>query len=264
MQRDGSCGKQTTDADDDLAQGVIRMSSEEVTVIIPTYNHSEYLRSSIFSVLNSNVPVRLFVIPVEKDEKTMNLIQHLTDMLKEFDRSVTVIPSDKAEVFYQMQLGIDKLDTEYYTVFGSDDYMLPSMVESMLSLVDGAENPIIGLSFAVTDANLVIQSNQILKPFDMKRMMKGSCIPDIALVRTDRARKVNGFKGDKDWGYLSHYAFYHRLLKQGDATVRLSPEIGFLYRQLKDSRHLQRYKTRADIKKHRKRLREVSAHYWGK
>ena len=52
--------------------------------------------------------------------------------------------------------------------------------------------------------------------------MKGSYIPDISLVRTERAREVGGFtKSGKDLGYLNHFAFYHRLLKLGNADVKM-------------------------------------------
>jgi glycosyltransferase involved in cell wall biosynthesis len=240
------------------------MTSEQATVIMPTYHHAEYLRSSILSVLNSNVQVRLIVVPVKEDKQSLDLLLHLYEMLNGFDRELTVIPSEKADVFHQMQLGLDDVKTEYFTVFGSDDYMLPNMIQSMLSHVNGAENPIIGLSYAITDANLTIQSNHILKPFDMNKMMKGSCIPDISLVSTEHAKLVGGLKGERDWGYLNHYAFYHRLLKLGNAEVKLRPEIGFLYRQLKGSRHSQRYKTRQDIRIHREKMKMIAEYYWRK
>ena len=240
------------------------MASEKSTVIIPTYHHAEYLRSSILSVLNSNEPVRLIVVPVCEDTNTMNLLQHLFDLLNGFDREIAVIPSDKADVFHQMQLGIDNVKTEYFSVLGSDDYMMPTAVQSMLSHVDGAENPIIGLSPAITDENLVIQSIRPLKPFNMAKQLKRSYIPDASLVSTKLARLVGGLYGDKDWGYLNHYAFFHRLLKLGNAEVKLLPEVGWLYRQLKDARHTTRYKTRADIRIHRKKMEEVAQHYWGR
>ena len=36
----------------------------------------------------------------------------------------------KPSVFDQMQLGLDNVDTEFFTVFGSDDFMMPNMIES--------------------------------------------------------------------------------------------------------------------------------------
>jgi hypothetical protein len=178
---------------------------------------------------------------------------------------VTIIPSEKPDVFHQLQLGLDNVETEYFCVMGSDDCMLPSMMETMLSLADEskAENPIVGLSIAFTDEHLNITSIHRTKPFSLKQMMRGKgVIPDCSLVKTENVRLVGGFtNGGQDFGYLSHFAMFHRLVKLPGTQVILRPEIGCLYRQLPNSRHLTRYSTRAGIIQHRKRAREVADYY---
>ena len=239
--------------------------TERATVIVPTYKHQDYLRCSILSILNSSIPVEVIIVPVLSDQPTLEEIEHLNEVLAQFDRKVEIIVSQKADVFHQLQLGLDNVKTEYFCVMGSDDCVLPNMVEKMLSLADEskAENPIVGLSIAFTDAKLNITSIHELEPFSLKHMMKGQgVIPDSSLVKTEKVRSVGGFtNGGRDFGYLSHFAMFHRLVKLPGTQVILSPEIGCLYRQLPTSRHLTRYSTPEGIRLHRKRAKEVARYY---
>lgn len=237
-----------------------------VTVVMPTYEHSEYLRLAAFSVLGQTVPVKLIVVPVQSDEPTINLMRKLNHQASiNFDPSeIKWIAADRPDVFGQMQLGLEAVDTPYFCVFGSDDFMLPNMIASLLRYADCKPNPIVSPSFALTDEHLTIQSFHYNKPFNLAKQMKGSYIPDISLVKTSEAMKVGGFtKADRDWGYLNHFAFYHRLLKREKCEVVMTRNIGFLYRQLAKSRHSQRYKDKKDIKIHREKMRMIARHYWG-
>ncbi len=235
---------------------------ERATVIVPTYHHQDYLRCSLLAILNSSIPVEVIIVPVLSDQPTLEEIEHLNEVLAQFDRKVEVIASQKADVFHQLQLGLDNVETEYFCVMGSDDCMLPGAMETMLSLADESkvENPIVGLSIAFTDEHLNITRIQTLKPFSMKHMMRGKgVIPDCSLVKTENVRLVGGFtNGGQDFGYLSHFAMFHRLVKLPGTQVILRPEIGCLYRQLPTSRHSIRYSTPEGIRLHRKRAREVA------
>jgi glycosyltransferase involved in cell wall biosynthesis len=239
------------------------MSSGRATVIVPTYKHQDYLRCSILSILNSTIPVEVIIVPVVFDKPTLEELDRLKGS---FDGRVSVIVSDKADVFHQMQLGLENCRTEFFSVLGSDDYLLPNCIQRMLQLADEskAENPIVGLSYAITDEHLNITRIETLRPFSFRRMMKGiGVIPDASLVRTENAQAVGGFLNNgKDFGYLSHFALQHKLLKLPGTKVIIRPELGLLYRQLPNSRHLTRYTSREAIRLHHKKAREVADYYW--
>ncbi len=239
------------------------MFSERVTVIVPTYKHQDYLRCSILSILNSTIPVEVIIVPVASDKPTLEELDRLKGS---FDGRVSIIVSDKADPFYQMQIALDNMETEFFTIIGSDDFMLPNAVRRMLEIAvwSNAVNPVVGLSYALTDSNLNITSIHTISPFSLSRMMRGSIIPDTALVKTQNARFVGGFlNSERDFGYLNHYAFYNRLIKLQGTQVILSPDIGCLYRQLPGSRHCQRYHNAEAIRIHKAKLREVARYYWG-
>ena len=235
------------------------------TIVMPTFQHERYLHLSTFSIMGQSVPVKLIVVPVKTDLPSIKLLGTMSHECNVCfaPSQMQWLASEKANVFDQMQIGLDHVDTEYFCVFGSDDFMLPNMVENLERHAEGFKHPIIGPSFAITDENLNIQSFHYNKSFKLRKQMKGSYIPDIALVRTEDARKVGGFtKADRNWGYLNHFAFYHRLLRLGNCEVRLLRDIGFLYRQLPKSRHNQRYKDSKDIRIHREKMHMIAKHYW--
>jgi len=240
------------------------MFSERVTVIVPTYQHQDYLRYSVISILNQTIPIKLIVVPVASDVPTIQALGHLSQILSQFDRTFTTLEADKPDVFGQMQLGIDHVDTEYFFFLGSDDIALPHMAEKMLSKADdlGVANPIVGMSCAKADETFNITSLSRAKPFKEGNMRKGSYIPDNALVKLESVQKVGALiRSGVDWGYANHYAMYLRLLRLEGTEVYLFPEIGWIYRELPNSRHIQRYKTRADLRNHRKLMREVWDYY---
>ena len=242
------------------------MSSGRVTVIVPTYKHQDYLKCSILSILNSTIPVEVIIVPVASDQPTMDELGRLRGVF-ESQGTVKVVVSDKADPFYQMQLGLDNVETEFFTIIGSDDFMLPNAVRRMLEIAvwSNVKNPIVGLSYAFTDEHLNVTKIETLRPFSFRRMMKGKgVIPDTALVKTDNVRQVDGFHINgwtSDFDHLKHYAMYHRLIKLPDTQVILSPDIGCLYRQLPTSRHLTRYSTPEGIRLHRQRAKEIARFY---
>jgi len=245
---------------------MVQGTEAKVTVVMPTYQHSQYLHLSVFSVMGQSVPVKLIVVPVKDDEESIRVIHNLMRSVPMtfYPSEMRWVAADKPDVFGQMQQGLDLVDTEYFTVFGSDDFMLPNMVQRMLFHAKGIENPVVALSYATTYEDLTIKAVHYNKPFKLSKQMKGSYIPDICLVKTKYAREVGGFtKSGTDYGYLNHFAFYHRLLRLDDCEVELSRDIGFLYRQVPSSRHAQRYKTKQDINLHKEKMKMIAKHYWG-
>jgi len=240
-------------------------SDPRITVCIPTYLHSVYLRTCVLSVANQTIPVKIIVVPVRSDQETMNVLEKLWAEVDGLGVHMRIVPSLVPDVFRQMQLGLDQVETEFMFFLGSDDAILPSMAQRMLEVAEssGSLNPIVGMSCILTDENLNAKETRRLSEFDLSTQMHRSCIPDNALVRTESMRNVGGFcDGRRDWGYLNHYALWLRMLKIPDTKVFLLPEIGWLYRQTGTNRSIKRYDTRKKLREHHKRQREVAEFYF--
>jgi glycosyltransferase involved in cell wall biosynthesis len=236
-----------------------------VTVCIPTYKHSVYLRTCLLSCACQTVSVKIIVVPVKRDEETMLVLENLWAEIDNLGVSIRIIPSFVADVFRQMQLGLDQVDSEFIFYLGSDDAILPMMAQRMMEVAESSRspNPIVGMSCLLTDENLNPRESRILQEFDLSTQMHRSCIPDNALVKTEMLRRCGGlYDGHRDWDYLNHYALWLRLLKIPDTKVMLLPEIGWLYRQTGTNRSIKRYDTRKKLREHHKRQREVARFYF--
>ena len=242
-------------------------SDPRISVIVPTWNHTQYLRTCLLSIASSTIPVKIIVVPVAEDRETIEELNKLKVQVEALGVPIRIVVSDVADVFRQMQLGLDQVDSEYMFYLGSDDAILPCMAQRMLEVAEssGSPNPIVALSCLLTDENLNPRETRRLSEFDLSTRMHRSMIPDNSLVRTDSMKRVGGFfGGNKDWGYLNHYALWLRMLKIPDTKVMLLPEVGWLYRQTGTNRSIKRYDTRKKLREHHKRQREVARFYFPK
>jgi glycosyltransferase involved in cell wall biosynthesis len=241
------------------------LSDPRATVVVPTFHHAPYLRTCLLSIASSTTPVKIIVVPVAEDKDTIEGLNRLKVQVEALGAPIRIVVSDVADVFKQMQLGLDYVDTEYLLFLGSDDAILPCMAQRMLEVAErsGSPNPIVALSCLLTDENLNPRETRRLTEFDLSTQMHRSCIPDNALVKTEMLRRCGGFyDGHRDWDYLNHYALWLRMLKLPDTKVMLLPEIGWLYRQTGDNRSIKRYDTRKKLREHHKRQREVAEFYF--
>jgi glycosyltransferase involved in cell wall biosynthesis len=213
------------------------------------------------------VPVKVVVVPVAEDRETLEELDRLKPQVEALGTPIRIVVSEIADVFKQMQLGLDQVDSEYLFYLGSDDAILPCMAQRMCEVAEssGSPNPIVGMSCILTDENLNAKETRRLHEFDFSEEMHRSMIPDNSLVRTESMRTVGGFFGEgKDWGYLNHYALWLRMLKIPDTKVFLLPDLGWLYRQTGNNRSIKRYDTRRKLREHHRRQREVVKFYFQK
>jgi len=242
-----------------------RNGQAKIAVVIPTYLHSVYLRTCLLSVASQTVPVKIVVVPVREDKETLLELDRLKPQVEALGTPIRIVVSEVADVFRQMQLGLDQVEnSEYLFYLGSDDAILPNYLERMLDVALGSEcqNPIVGMSYILTDENLSAKDVRRLHEFDFSEEMHRSMIPDNSLVRTESMRRVGGFFEGKDWGYLNHYALWLRMLKIPDTKVFLLPDLGWLYRQTGTNRSIKRYDTRRKLREHHRRQRELVRFYW--
>jgi hypothetical protein len=236
-----------------------------ITAVVPSYHHSRYLRSCLLSVASSTIPVKIIIVPVAEDTETIEELDRLKPQVEALGTPIRIVISDVADVFRQMQLGLDQVEAEFMFFLGSDDAILPSMAQRMLEVAEssGSANPIVGMSCILTDENLNAKETRRLSEFDLSTQMHRSCIPDNSLVKTESLRQVGGlYDGRRDWGYMNHYALWLRMLKIPDTKVFLLPEIGWLYRQTGTNRSIKRYDTRKKLREHHRRQRELAKFYF--
>lgn len=96
------------------------------TVIIPAYQHAEYIRDAVDSALAQTVPVRVVVVD---DGSTDDTIERLSG----YDERVTVLRLPHGGPSLARNAGIEAADTEFVMLLDADDVIAPEKVEHQIA-----------------------------------------------------------------------------------------------------------------------------------
>ena len=118
------------------------------SIIIPTYNRAEFLRSTILSVLKQSYTN--FEIIIIDDGSTDNSQEVVTQIN---DQRVTYFWKENGERGAARNFGIKKSKGEYVTFLDSDDQLYPNHLEEAVSLIDQKNPFVFHLSYEIKDTD---------------------------------------------------------------------------------------------------------------
>lgn len=100
-----------------------------VTVIIPSYNHRDYIEGSILSVLGQTHPaIQLIVIDDGSTDGSQELIAALSQQ-----HGFTFLAHENRGVCATLNRAMALVEGEFVVTFGSDDIMLPDRIERQVA-----------------------------------------------------------------------------------------------------------------------------------
>ena len=104
-----------------------------ITIIVPCYNAQNYLHRCIDSILTQNyIDFELLLV----DDGSTDNSATICDEFAKYDKRVRVFHKKNGGVSLARNLGLDNSLGEYIMFVDSDDYMLPGMLEVMLSTLE--------------------------------------------------------------------------------------------------------------------------------
>ena len=103
----------------------------DISVIIPCYNIEKYVGECINSVLNQKGNLKIQIVCVN-DGSTDNTLE----VLKAYDRKITLIDSENHGLGMARNLGIDNSKGRYIFFLDSDDYILPCCLLDCLQIIE--------------------------------------------------------------------------------------------------------------------------------
>jgi glycosyltransferase involved in cell wall biosynthesis len=132
------------------------MANTLFSIVIPTYNRSNFIRKTIMSVLNQSYPY--FEIIVVDDGSTDNTAEVVTSII---DNRVRYFKKNNAERGAARNFGVNEAKGEYINFFDSDDLLYPNHLSTAYLLINEKNNPeVFHLSYDVKNAsNEIIQYN---------------------------------------------------------------------------------------------------------
>ena len=117
-----------------------------LTVVLPTYRHGQYIRAALDSLIaQTRKPDRLLIIDDASEDDTAAIIAGYAERYPWFE---IVTNPDNRGVVACLNAGIADSDSEYVTFLASDDFILPTLYEKTLQLLDA--HPVAGLCAVLT------------------------------------------------------------------------------------------------------------------
>ncbi len=142
----------------------------KVSVLIPCYNHQEFVSQTINSVMNQTFDdFELIVIDDGSKDNSVSIIRNLQ---KEFKFKFISRPNKGLVPTVNELIGLSSGD--YYTIFASDDVMLPNRLERQVSFLDS--NP--GFAMCHSGCEWIDEKGEFIKT-DCKINPTGYVFPEL-------------------------------------------------------------------------------------
>lgn len=202
----------------------------DVTIVIPTRERVDYLRIALHSVLASAAEAALEGIStrvlVVDDASPTDATRRLCAELG-VDCERIAVHSGQRNPAAAIVLGVARVESTWYSLFGDDDVMLPRFIRAHVEqLRAGAD--VCTSSFLRTDANLVTTREVTLpEPALGDLLANAMTVNDGAMTRTELVRDV---RWDAGLAQQLLLPVWLELLYRGARFARLT-EPTFLYRR---------------------------------
>ncbi len=204
------------------------MAYDDVCVILPTYNQAQFLRECLLSVVRQTLPnIRLVIVDDCSIDGTTEI---LSSFFKEYqDRfSQLLILSTKSNIgpVGARNIAINAAPSQYYFMLDSDNFILPSCLEKLLSALEHSD-----AAFAYPIIQKFGDNDGLLSylPWNISRLREGNYIDNMSMIRGDWLQKVGCYLENPCAAGWEDYDLWIRIALEGGEAVQV-PEILAKYR----------------------------------
>lgn len=177
--------------------------SNKVTIVMTVYNREKYVSTSIESILSQTIDSwTLLILNDGSTDGTDEVIHRYLP-----DQRITYLPScENRGIGSRLQQAIDFIDSPYFLIVDSDDWIEPHTVEVLLREMESAPKEV---SLVCGNAKIWREDNGILTEGEIVRHRPFHTFEDFVLYgpmvsprffRTESVRKVGGFECDDPSG----------------------------------------------------------------
>ncbi|NGX56916.1 MAG: putative glycosyltransferase EpsH [Candidatus Anoxychlamydiales bacterium] len=199
------------------------MSKKTLSIIVPNYNYSKYLRQSLGSILNQRrKPDEIIIID---DGSTDNSVEIIEDLIKDMPNAILIKNSSNKGVIYSMNEGLKIASKDYVCFAAVDDLLLTDFVYEQMQFVE--KHPDICLccslpaffrsskDYWVDDFNINVK--KIIDPDELIKIIKKNnfwIATHTAIIKTQEMKKIhfdNILKHHCDWYTVLNIVFKNKM-----------------------------------------------------
>lgn len=175
------------------------MSSPTVSVVIPCYNHGEFLQEAIDSVVTSSYrPIEIIIVnDGSTDPRTLLELDRLAAI------GNTVIHQQNAGPCIARNNGIYHATGRYILSLDADNKIRPQYIELAVSVMESDES--IGVVYGRHDQFGLGSERNVGSPFDPLLLLFRSYIDTLAVYRKSAWQLIGGYdiqiRGNEDWDF---------------------------------------------------------------
>lgn len=205
-----------------------------VSVVMPTFKHHEYIKTSIKSILEqTHEDIELIIVPVYGDKKTFSIINKFKD------KRIKVVGSNYAFITHQMNLGGFLARGEYFMFFASDDFLYKDSVSELLRFAQSHDAVIAYPDFYIGNKSLEIKRLEEKPDYNPRiSQEKSSYMVDVSLVKTKEFLKYFPLRFMDRKARLRRIWIKMSANKSYKKRIFRYPKPTFIYRQHENSVHL--------------------------
>lgn len=187
---------------------------KKVSVIIPSYNHKQFIEQTIRSVLEQDYPnLELIVIDDGSTDGTPIFLQELAKT-----KAFRLILKENEGVCATLNRGLKEATGEYITFIASDDYMTKNRIKEQVEFLESHQDVEV-VAGAVKVVNLKSEvvstkKSRALGYLTFERMIKQNLIfAPTAMLRKDVFEKYGNYK--EEYAFEDYYMWLKILKNKG-------------------------------------------------
>src|SRR3990167_3356769 len=193
----------------------------KISIIITSYNQSQYLNSAIASVLDQTVKAHeIIVIDDGSQDNSLEIARSYEGL------GVKVISQVNKGLPSARNTGIMNATGDYLLFLDSDDMLLENAIEKITEIVEKTNADIISPSFkcfGLAQNEIILMENPTIEDFKT-----GNRVGYCSAVKREALLEVGGYSSKMVFGY-EDLALWYDLLSRGKKLVTIQ-EVLWLYR----------------------------------
>lgn len=194
-----------------------------ISVVVPCYNHAEYLNESVGSVLAQTFQNWECIIV---DDGSQDNTESVARQLSQKDARIKYLHKTNGGLSDARNKGIEAAKGEFILPLDADDKISSTYMEAALQVL--SESPGVKLVYSKARYFGILDSEWELEPYSFEKLLCGNMIFCSSFFRKSDWALVGGYDVNMKYGW-EDWDFLIGLLKGGGEVVQL-PEVHFFYR----------------------------------